>query len=157
MKGQSTVTTTTTTRPVYVTEMREGQVMRASDLSITVKQGDDYKRYTRGDLDARGIQIYKDGKPVLMGDLKKGDNLTAIIVTSGAPAVLTQKEVEATLAEAPAAASDNHGGSGDDSRGGSGSGGSSGGSGSGTAPAATPPAAAPAPTPPRRNRRRRPA
>src|SRR6185436_10362289 len=104
MKGTATVTTTTTTRPVYITEMREGEVMRASDQSVTVKQGDSYNRYSRGDLAEKGIQIYKDGKPVLIGDLKKGDKLTAMIITTGPPAVLTQQEVQATLAEPPAAA-----------------------------------------------------
>jgi len=101
MKGTAIVTTTTTVRPVYVAEMREGEVMRASDQSITVKQGDDYKRFNRGDLAEKGIQIYKDGKPVVLGDLKKGDKLTAIIITSAPGVVLTQQEVQATLAAAP--------------------------------------------------------
>ena len=99
MKGTATVTTTTTVRPVFVTEMREGEVMRASDVSITVRRATTTRRYTRGELDERGIQIYKDGKPVRIGDLKKGDKLTATIITSGPPAVLTQQEVQATLAE----------------------------------------------------------
>jgi len=101
MKGTAVVTTTTTVRPVYDAEMREGEVMRASDQSITVKQGDDYKRFNRGDLAEKGIQIYKDGKPVVLGDLKKGDKLTAIIITSAPGVVLTQQEVQATLAAAP--------------------------------------------------------
>jgi len=101
MKGTATITTTTTVKPVVVTDVREGQVLRASDLSVTVRLADgSTKRFTQGDLDKRDIQIVKDGKPVRVGDLRRGDNLTAVIVTSGMPVVLTEKEVEATLAEA---------------------------------------------------------
>jgi hypothetical protein len=39
MKGTAIVTTTTTSGPVYVAEMREGEVMRASDQSITGQAG----------------------------------------------------------------------------------------------------------------------
>ena len=34
MKGTATVTTTTTTKPVFVTELREGEVLRASPISV---------------------------------------------------------------------------------------------------------------------------
>src|SRR4051812_40447104 len=37
MKGTATVTTTVTLTPVVVTEVREGQVLRASDTSVTVR------------------------------------------------------------------------------------------------------------------------
>ena len=104
MKGTATVTTTTTIRPVIITEVREGEVLRASDLSVTIRTATDSRRWTQGDLDKKGILIYRDGKPVRTADLKRGDKLTATIVTSGAPVVLTEQEVQATLAEAPAAA-----------------------------------------------------
>ena len=61
-----------------------------------------YKRWSQGELTKEGVQIYKDGKPVRTADLKRGDKLTAVIVTQGAPVVLTEQEVQATLAEAPA-------------------------------------------------------
>ena len=100
MKGTATVTTTTTVTPVFVTEVREAEVLRASDLSMTVRRADgNTRRFTQGELDKRGIQIIKDGKPVRIADLKKGDKLSAMIITSGAPAVLTEQEVQATLAE----------------------------------------------------------
>lgn len=103
MKGTATVTTTVTSKPVVVTEVREGQVLRASDLSITVREGDKVNRYTQGQFDARGVQIFKDGKPIRMADLRKGDNLSALIVTEKAPVTLTQQEVQATLDEDKAA------------------------------------------------------
>ena len=100
MKGTATVTTTTTVKPVVVTEVREAEVLRASDLSMTVRQADgNTRRFTQGELDKRGIQIVKDGKPVRIADLKKGEKLSATIITSGPPVVLTEQEVQATLAE----------------------------------------------------------
>ena len=101
MKGTATVTTTTTVTPVFVTEVREAEVLRASDLSMTVRGADgNTRRFTQGDVNKRGIEIVKDGKAVRIADLKRGDKLTAIIITAVAPAVLTEQEVQATLAEA---------------------------------------------------------
>jgi len=103
MKGTATITTTTTMKPVNVAELREAEVLRASDLSVTVRMADGTRRYTREELDKGGIRVLKDGKPVQLGDLKRGDKLTATIITSGAPIMLTEQEVQATLAEAPKA------------------------------------------------------
>lgn len=100
MKGSATVTTTTTIKPVTITELREAEVLRASDLSVTVRGSDgEYRRYGQGELDKRGVEIIKDGKAVRLADLKRGDKLTAVIITSGPPAILTAKEVDATLAD----------------------------------------------------------
>ena len=97
MKGTATVTTTTTMTPVTVTEMRDADVVRASDVSVTIKQTNgEYRKFGQGELDKRGIQIVKDGKVVRTADLKRGDKLTATIVTAGPPVALTSKEVEAT-------------------------------------------------------------
>ncbi len=103
MKGTATVTTTTTVTPVVVTEVREAEVLRASDTSMTVRGTDGVRRFTQGQLDTKGIEIFKDGQSVRIADLRRGDKLTATIVTSGPPVVLTEQEVQATLAEAPAA------------------------------------------------------
>src|SRR4249919_1654216 len=46
MKGTATITTTTTIRPVNVAELREAEVLRASDLSVTVRMADGVRRYT---------------------------------------------------------------------------------------------------------------
>lgn len=103
MKGTATVTTTTTVKPVVITEVKEGEVLRASNVSVTVRGADGQaKRFTQGELDQRGVQIIKDGRAVRLSDLRRGDKLTATIVTAGAPVVLTAQEVEATLVEAKA-------------------------------------------------------
>ena len=99
MKGTATVTTTTTVKPVFVTELREGEVLRASPISMTVRTADGARKFTQTELDTKGIRIYKDGSSVRLSDLKKGDKLSATVVTYGAPAVLTEKEVQAVLAE----------------------------------------------------------
>ena len=105
MKGTATVTTTTTVKPVVVTDVKEGEVLRASDLSMTVRTPDgNTRRFTQGEINKRGIEIMKDGKAVRIADLKKGDKLSAVIITSGPPVVLTEKEVQAVLAEPAEAA-----------------------------------------------------
>ena len=98
MKGTAAITTTTTIKPVVVTEIREGVVLKAGPSTITVRDKDGVrKRFSQESLDARGIQIYKDGRAMSIGELKEGDALTATIVTQVAPVVVTEQEVQATL------------------------------------------------------------
>ena len=99
MKGTAAVTTTTTVKPVFVTEVREAEVLRASPISMTVRTADGARKFTQTELDTKGIRIYKDGNSVRLSDVKKGDKLSATVVTYGAPVVLTEKEVQAVLAE----------------------------------------------------------
>jgi hypothetical protein len=104
MKGSATVTTTTTVRPVYVTEVKKGVVTRQIGTSVSVRTEEGVRRFTQSELDKRGVEIYMKGQRVRVTDLKEGDQLTATIVTPGPPEVLSEKEVQATLAAAPGAA-----------------------------------------------------
>jgi hypothetical protein len=104
MKGTATVTTTTTVHPVYVTEVKNGEVVKAVGTSVVVRTKDGYKMFSQGEVDKRGVRVYKDGKPVQLSDLRERDRLTAVIVTEGPPHVMTKKEVDATLAAEPAPA-----------------------------------------------------
>jgi hypothetical protein len=101
MKGSATITTTTTVTPVYVTEVRNAEVVQASASSIIVRGQNGFQMYTEGDVEKRGIKIYKNGRPVSFSDLHTRDKLTATIVTEGPPKVVTEREVEARLSSPP--------------------------------------------------------
>ena len=104
MKGTATITTKTTVTPVTVTEVKSGTVMQSSGSSIIVRTGDQVKMFTQGDIDKRGVKILRDGRPATISDFRQGDQLTATIVTSMPPHVMTEKEVQATLAKTKAGA-----------------------------------------------------
>ena len=101
MKGSATITTTTTVTPVYVTEVRNAEVVQASASSIIVRGQNGFQMYTEGDVEKRGIKIFKNGRPVSFSDLHTRDKLTATIVTEGPPKVVTEREVEARLSSPP--------------------------------------------------------
>jgi hypothetical protein len=104
MKGKATITTTTTVKPVFVTEVKNGQVMKNLGAgTVLVRTADSIKMFSQGEIDKRGIRVYKDARPVQLSDLHEGDKLTATFVTEGPPKVLTEKQVEATIAAAAAA------------------------------------------------------
>jgi hypothetical protein len=107
MAGMATITTRTKSTPVTVTEVKNGEVVLAQGGSIYVRTPDGQtKAFTQSDIDKRGIKIVRDGKPAQVSDFRQGDQLTATIITTKAPQVVTDKEVQATLAKAapPAAA-----------------------------------------------------
>jgi len=104
MKGTATITTTTKTVPVTVTEVKDGTVTKAMGSTIVVQTADGYKMFTEGALDKRGVTILKDGQPANIADLRPGDKLSATIITSLPPKTVTEKEVNATTTKATAAA-----------------------------------------------------
>src|SRR5687767_4591893 len=103
MKGTARITTQTTVTPVTVTEVKSGTVYDKSGGSIIVQTPEGFKTFSQGDIDKRGVKIVKNGKPVLLEDLRKGDKLAATIVTSAPPRIMTRQEVDATLAKPDAA------------------------------------------------------
>ena len=109
MTGTATITTTTTVTPVTVTEVKNGTVMQKSGGSIIVRTDEGFKMFTQGEVDKRGVTIVRDGKAVTIAELRTNDQLSATIVTSLPPTVMTEKEVElktrTTATAAPAAAS----------------------------------------------------
>jgi len=106
MSGTATVTTKTTLTPVTVTEVKNGTVLYATPVSIIVRTDEGNKMFTQSDIDKRNIKIMREGQPAQISDFRANDRLSATIVTSLPPKVLTEKEVQATLAKAgaPAAA-----------------------------------------------------
>jgi hypothetical protein len=85
---------------VTVTEVRNGTVVVRSSAGIIVRTDDGVKSFTQGDVDKRGVKIVKNGKPVQVSQLHEGDKLSAVIITSMPPKVMTEQEVNATLATA---------------------------------------------------------
>ena len=105
MSGTATITTKTTMVPVTVTEVKNGTVMQNMGTSILVRTEDNTMRmFSQADVDKRGVKIWRDGKPAEISDFRANDRLSATIVTSKPPRVLTEKEVQATLAKSGGAA-----------------------------------------------------
>ena len=104
MKGTATITTATTVTPVTVTEVKNGTVQATSGTSIIVRTPEGIKSFTQGDIDKRGVKIMRNGKPAGISDFRTGDNLSATIITSRPPTIMTQQQVDATLAAAKPAA-----------------------------------------------------
>jgi hypothetical protein len=99
MKGTATVTTTTTVKPVFVTEVKEGVVLKVGSGLVDIRDAQRVRRrFTQDQLDARGVEIFKDGKPMRISQLKEGDMLTATFVTKAEPVVVTETDVQATTA-----------------------------------------------------------
>ena len=84
--------------------MKNGTVMQAAAGTIIVRTPEGVKAFNQGDADKRGVQIMRDGKPAEVADFRVGDKMSAVIITSKPPHVMTQQEVNATLAAAPAPA-----------------------------------------------------
>lgn len=101
MVGTATITSRTTITPVTVTEVKNGTVAQAGGSRIVVRTADGQLRsFTQSDIDKRGIKIVRDGKPAQVSDFRIGDNLTATIITTLPPAIVTEREVQASLAKA---------------------------------------------------------
>ena len=100
MKGTATITTTTTVRPVTVTEVKQATVMQATGNSVIVRGENGIRMFSVGDINKRHITILRGGKPVGLGDLREGDRLTATVVTEGPPKVMTEQDVKASIAAA---------------------------------------------------------
>jgi hypothetical protein len=96
MNGTATITTRTTVTPVTVTEVKNGTVVLKSGGTVMVRTGEGVKSFTQGDVDKRGVKIYMDGKPVQLVDLHEGDTLSATIVTSRPPRIVSERDVRAT-------------------------------------------------------------
>ena len=98
MAGSATITTKTTVTPVTVTEVKNGTVMQNMGTSILVRTESGMQMFSQADVDRRGVVIYRDGRPAQITDFRANDRLTATIVTTKPPRVVTEKEVNAILA-----------------------------------------------------------
>jgi len=71
--------------------------------SVIVRTDEGVKSFTQGDIDKRGVKVFMNGKAVQLSDLHEGDKLSATIVTSRPPRIVTEKEVQALANAAPPA------------------------------------------------------
>ena len=78
--------------------MKNGTVAHVAGPTIIVRTEEGFKSFTQGDIDKRGVKIMRAGKPALVSDFRTGDKLSAVIITSMPPKVVTEQEVNATLA-----------------------------------------------------------
>src|SRR5262249_13104613 len=102
MKGTAMPTTST---PVTVTEIRNGQVVAVAGNSILVNENGTTKRYTVGDVRDRNATIYRDGSRVELSQLRRGDMLTATIITRKPPTIATSNEIKSASVTGGGAAS----------------------------------------------------
>ena len=100
MKGTATITTRTTVTPVTVTEVKNGTVLQAAGASLFVRTDEGVRMFSQGEVDKRGVKILREGRPAQLSEFRAGDRLSATIVTSKPPRVVSEKEVEGTLARA---------------------------------------------------------
>ena len=104
MRVTAKVTTTTTTTPVYVTEIKSGKVLAVSGTNIIVRGPQGNRVFSNQDAVKRNAKIMRNGQEVFISDLRVGDIFTAVIVTDMEPRVVTDREVQAMVSAAPQAA-----------------------------------------------------
>jgi len=102
MKGSATVTTTTTTHPVVVTEVRNATVLAVAGNAIIVKMADGTNRqFTQADVEKRNAKLYRDGQEVALSQFRPNDHLSATIVTDAPPRVVSSSDVKAMVKSEP--------------------------------------------------------
>ena len=95
---------TTTEKPISMTttEVREAKVIHTIGTAFAVRTKDgETKKFSSKDIEKRHLVIYKDGKQISPYDLKKGDNISATIVTELPPQIITEQEIQAFVAMPP--------------------------------------------------------
>ena len=98
MAGTATITTTTKSTPVTVTEVKNGTVEHAAGRPSSSAPMKDSGRSPRARSTSAASRSTRAGKPANVSDFRPGDKLSAVIITSMPPKVVTQQEVNATLA-----------------------------------------------------------
>ena len=99
MSGTATITTTTTQRPVVVTEVRNVKIMQAYGNSVVVRAADGtFKLFTAEDAAKYKLKIIRNGQEIELQQVKAGDTITAHIVSEKPGVPLTEQQVNARLA-----------------------------------------------------------
>jgi hypothetical protein len=101
MTVHAVITTKVTTHKVITNEVKNGEVMNVTAYSLIVKTGDGYKKFTPETLKSGDVMIFKDGQEVHLSELKKGDMISATIVTVHPPTTVTERQINASAKAAP--------------------------------------------------------
>jgi LPXTG-motif cell wall-anchored protein len=104
MKVKATITETTTVTPVTVTDVRQAEVLDTTGGNLIVRGPKGIRKWSSKDISEHNIKIYRDGKEAQIGDFKKGDRVTAVIVSQKPPETVSSRSVMASAHEAPAPA-----------------------------------------------------
>jgi hypothetical protein len=103
MKLTAVIKTTETPVDMTTTEVRSAEVVHTSNTVVVLKGEDGkHRKFTAKELREKGIIVYRDGEQVAIQDLRKGDKLTATIVTEVPPVIMTETEFEVFAQAAPA-------------------------------------------------------
>ena len=101
---------TTIETPVTLTETKvvKGQVVHTVGTAFVIRTEDgELHKFTTKDVRKRGILLHDDTGNVMRGDalgpeqLRKGQHISATIVTGRPPEILTENELEVFVAQAP--------------------------------------------------------
>lgn len=103
MKVSATITDTTTVTPVTVTEVRQAEVLDTTGGALVVRGPKGIRKWTAKDVADYNIKIYREGKEAQVGDFKKGDRITAVIISHKPPEVASSRSVKASATGAPEA------------------------------------------------------
>jgi hypothetical protein len=102
MPVKATFTTSVTTTPVTVTDIRKGEVAFVSGETLVVHGPNGYRSFTQQQLDQRHVKLQNaQGQEISVSALRPGDLVTAVIVTDEPPKVVTEREVKAMVQPAP--------------------------------------------------------
>jgi hypothetical protein len=103
MKYSAMITTTEAPIDVTTTDVREGEVVYTAGNTVVVRDLDtrEIKKFTSEELKSRNLVLYVDGKQTDPASLRKGDRITATIVTKYPPKILTEQDLKVFVAQPP--------------------------------------------------------
>ena len=103
MKVKATITETETVTPVTVTDVRQAEVLDTTGGALIVRGPKGIRKWSAKDVQEHNMKIYREGKEAHVGDFKKGDRITAVIISQKPPETVSSRSVKASATGAPEA------------------------------------------------------
>jgi LPXTG-motif cell wall-anchored protein len=105
MKLSAIITVTEKPIQMTTTEVREAEVLHKVGSTIVVRTTDgEIKRFSPKDVKEKDIIMHdRQGNPIEIGNLDKGDTVTATIVTKQPPTTLTERDFQVFVENPPPA------------------------------------------------------